>query len=52
MLKLSSPSKAFVILFFVTIGVFEYGLQNTALTLAVFIGSLILYNWWVKNFTV
>lgn len=52
MLKLTSPGKAFLILFFITVAVFEYGLQDTVLTLFLLIGGLILYNWWVKNYTV
>ncbi len=52
MLKLTSPAKACIILFFLTVGVFEYGLKDTALTLAVLIGGMILYNWWVKNYTI
>lgn len=52
MLQLSSPGKALIILFFITVAVFEFGLLNTALTLAIFIGGLILYNWWVRNYNI
>lgn len=52
MLILTKPYKAFLILFFISLGVVEYGLVNTALAVFLLIGGLILYNWWVRNFKV
>lgn len=50
MLQLSSPGKALLLIFFISIGIFKYGLLNTALTLVVFVLGLVLYNWWVRNY--
>jgi hypothetical protein len=49
MITLTNPVKAFLVLFFITISVQQFGLKDTVLTTFLILGAMFIYQIWVKK---